>query len=84
MRINLSRLLHDEIEHLLRTAHKHHRFLASSIILFHILGTLFLQFVHLESKEIPASDTFLRLTLGMNPLTCLHDTHPIRNQDITT
>ena len=63
--------LHNQVEHLLRTTHKHHR------------TTLFLQLVHLEEKQVPASYSFLRLTLSLNPLARLHDTHAIRNQHIT-
>ena len=71
MRIHLSRPLHNQVEHFLRTTHKHHR------------TTLFLQFFHFEREQVPSRDTFLRLALRLNPLTRFHDAHPIRNQHIT-
>lgn len=62
---------HNQVEHLLRTTHKHH------------CTTLFLQLVHFEEKQVPASYSFLRLTLSLNPLSRLYYTHAIRNQHIT-
>lgn len=43
---------------------------------------LFFQFVHFEREQIPASYSFLRLTLSLNPLARLYDAHTIRNQHI--
>ena len=63
--------LHNQVEYLLRATHKHHR------------TTLFLQLVHFEEKQVPAGYSFLWLTLCLNPLARLHDTHAIRNQHIT-
>lgn len=71
VRIIYGSTLHNQVEYLLRTTHKHHR------------TTLFLQLVHFEEKQVPASYSFLRLTLSLNPLARLHDAHSIRNQHIT-
>ena len=62
--------LHNQVEYLLRTSHKHH------------CTTLFLQLVHFEEKQVPAGYSFLRLTLSLNPLARLHDAHTIQNQHI--
>lgn len=61
--------LHNQVKHFLRTTHEHHR-------------TTFFQFVHFEREQIPASYSFLRLTLSLNPLARLYDAHTIRNQHI--
>ena len=70
MRIIHGSTLHNQVEYLLRTSHKHH------------CTTLFLQLVHFEEKQVPAGYSFLRLTLSLNPLARLHDAHSIRNQHI--
>ena len=69
MRIIHDSTLHNQVKHFLRTTHEHHR-------------TTFFQFVHFEREQIPASYSFLRLTLSLNPLARLYDAHTIRNQHI--
>ena len=61
--------LHNQVKHFLRTTHEHHR-------------STFFQFVHFEREQIPASYSFLRLTLSLNPLARLYDTHTFQNQHI--
>lgn len=68
VRIIHSSTLHNQVEYLLRTTHKHHR--------------TPLQLVHFKEKQVPASYSFLRLTLSLNPLARLYDAHTIRNQHI--